>query len=159
MPVASDTIAVNTGPLIALTACGGSVAGSASGTCRVRFGSRDPAPDLPPGERTDSVTVALRESGRDVDVRFGDCTLVASPAPAGPSNHYLITSGHCHADVPTQGVRDFDVADRRPDGSETEDSGEEAYLNVTTGPEVFLEFEARVSPGWVRYSCELARVP
>lgn len=142
--------------LSTLSGCGASIGGRATGICRVRFGSRDPALTLPPGERSVTVNAVLAEAGHDVRVTFADCTLLARPAPDGPSGHYLIASGHCRADVPTRGTLDFDVADRRPDGSQTEDGGEQAFVNIA-GDETRIDFEAGVPMGVVRYDCELHR--
>ena len=122
----------------------------------MRFGTRDPAPELPAGERTELVDARVTVDGDSVTVAFGDCTLSATHLDGSPPNHYRITSGHCRADVPTRGVAEFDIADRRPDGARTEDGGEEAYVNVSDD-DVFIMFEAPVPNGMVRYDCELHR--
>lgn len=146
--------------VLSTSACGGSVAGRATGLCDLRYASRDPAPALGPFTRDDvAVAVELVEAGGgDVNVRFAGCDLVVHRDPDGPETHYLVTSGHCRADVPSLGLRDFDVRHRVADGSRTEDSGEDAYVNLA-GTDVFISFDAPLDGNWVAFSCKGTRVP
>jgi hypothetical protein len=145
--------------LLALLAasCGGAATGRASGTCRITYGSRDPEPTIPEAQRTDTVVIDVaRDAGDDLHVTLPGCELVAHPSD--PPHGYVITRGHCHADVPGAGMRDFDVAARPRDTTRTEDAPDEASLSIGEARDVSLVFDAFVSPGHVRYFCN-ATIP
>lgn len=143
--------------LVLAASLGCSVAGSASGECRVRYAARSPAPLFPGGERSEPAVVTITERGAgELGVSVAGCELVATPIEA--RRRYRFTAGSCTTDVPTLGPQTFEVRHRAPDGSVTEDSGEEAFMNLAD-PEVFLQFEARVGGrgGVVDVRCEATR--
>lgn len=143
--------------LCTLAACGSSVAGTATGRCRIHYGSVDPAPILTPHERTDPATVRLADAEGDaVRVSVAGCELFAERARGEGGLQYVVTSGTCHADVPGVGLRTFSVANRPVTHAHTEDTGEEAHMSLYDR-EVSLVFEAPVPPGEVRFVCDATR--
>ena len=139
-----------------------SLGGSAAGTCRVRYTTREEAPPVGGGERSDAVTLRVVEmADHRLRLEMNDCTLIAHEAPRAPNTnpHYRVVEGSsCDWDLPGLGRRHFTVADRPTPRDTTDGVGYEAYANFA-GRELFIMLEAPVEAGQTRFDCEFERSP
>lgn len=143
--------------VLTLSACGSSVAGTAAGHCRIRYGYHgDDGPPIADQERTDQVTLTITEQpDHTVRIRGAGCDLLGTRDDA--EGEYTITSGSCDMNVPGAGQRTFPVRYVPRSQTHTDGPGEvQAYL-IVHGSDVELGFTAAIAPGDVRCDCDLVK--